>query len=137
MPESPQLPSFDRCHADALGGEVILDEGVIRSLLELGGPDGAELLLELIDLFIEDSVQRVSVLRVACSKGEPDSAVRAVHALKSASANIGAIALSRCCRELENEARGPGSLESIAARVQEMHGQVCECLSELRKCCSA
>lgn len=137
MPESPQLPPLDKRHADALGGDAILDEGVIHSLLELGGADGIELLVELIDLFIDDSAERVRNLRIACERGEADGAARAAHALKSASANIGALGLSKFCRRLEADAKAASPIADTVAKVEEMHTVVCESLNELRKRCSA
>jgi HPt (histidine-containing phosphotransfer) domain-containing protein len=133
MPDSPQLPHLDRRHDDDLGGEAILDEHALVSLLELGGVDGVELILELIDLFLDDSAMRMRVLRESCRRGACSDVASAAHALKSSSANIGALALSRSCRELESRADGVRDLEPVVARVELMYAQVRECLNDLRR----
>ena len=46
--------------------------------------------VEVIDLFLQDSGKRVEDLQRAASAGNPVAAARAAHALKSASASVGA-----------------------------------------------
>lgn len=99
-------------HAPALGGGTVLDAGTVQSLQELGGEDDPELLLELIDLFLEDAQERMDGLHRAMEQGDVEQAGKYAHALKSASANLGAMTFSSACRELEQHAR-QGQLDLV------------------------
>ena len=79
----------------------VLDLTVIDVLLDLGGP---ELLAELIELFLEDAPQRMTSLEMALHRSDAKGVRDAAHALKSSSANLGALLLSGVCRDLEEAA---------------------------------
>lgn len=62
---------------------------------------------DLIDTFLADSEQRMISVREAVEAADADAIRKAAHSFKGASVNIGAIALSRLCKELEDAgARG-------------------------------
>ncbi len=102
-PTQPSQPSHP-----ALPSSSVLDPGVIAELRELGGEDGSGLVVELIDLLIEDLHRRVPALHAAAHVGEWPAVVAEAHALKGASATMGAQAFSDACKTVELLARqGP------------------------------
>lgn len=78
-----------------------LDREVIRSLKELGGDDDPGLFEELVNLFLDDTPPRIQELNSALTSGDAHRLERAAHALKSSTANLGAMALSELFREIE------------------------------------
>ena len=119
-----------RRHAEHLGGQQMLDPETLETLIQLGGEDDPELLIELIDLFLEDSVGRLDVMRESLESGDITQVSREAHALKSASANIGALPFSDRCRELESSA-GQSAEEEVVPLVSAALGMFAELSEEL------
>ena len=91
-----------------------VDEEVISSLLELGGP---ELLSELVDLFCSDAHPQMATLDEAVQADDAARVAEVAHSLKSSCANLGAMRLSELAKELETAGRS-GSLESAAEVIE-------------------
>jgi signal transduction histidine kinase/CheY-like chemotaxis protein len=81
----------------------------IRALEETGNQG---LLERVITLFLSESSRLMGEVHAAAEKGEMEPLLRAVHSLKSSSANVGATGFSELCRKIEGTVR-PG--EPIAA----------------------
>jgi two-component system, sensor histidine kinase and response regulator len=103
-----QLPATDR---DAL------------TRLERFG--GIRLLDEMIALFLENARARLTAAAVGLDEGDFSAIENAMHSLKSSSAQLGALGLSRLCEQAETIARG-GTLTGIA-------GLLDECREELAR----
>jgi signal transduction histidine kinase/DNA-binding response OmpR family regulator len=86
-------------------GDTVLDPGVIASLRELGGEDDPGLFIELVQLFLSDTTERMQHLSGALEHSDPGALERAAHALKSSSANLGAMRLSALFRDIETAGR--------------------------------
>ena len=90
-------------------------------------------IFELFDEFIADGPQALEKLESAISQMNSKEIGNAAHYLKGSAGNIGAIALSDACRELESQARNDvindaaGHLENIkqvySATIQYMERQ--------------
>jgi len=79
----------------------VLDEGALQRLRDLD-PAGKNQLLERVLRAFENSVVRLGAQLVdAREKNDMQSVRHAVHTLKSSSASIGALRLSRLCAEIE------------------------------------
>lgn len=85
--------------------ETVLDREVIAALRELGGDDDPGLFVELVNLFLSDTPERIRALRESLDKKDPTMLERAAHALKSSSANLGALGLSALFRDIEAAGR--------------------------------
>jgi len=96
----------------------VLDAQVLQGLRELGGDDDPGLLLEVVGMFLEDAPLRMREIEQALQRGDLKLLERAAHSLKSASANVGAMALSGLCRRIEESAR-MSSTQGVADLVQE------------------
>jgi HPt (histidine-containing phosphotransfer) domain-containing protein len=89
----------------SLSPNPVLDEAALQRLRDLD-PDGRNRLLERVLLAFETSVRRLGAQLVeAREKGDMQAIRHAVHTLKSSSASIGALRLSRLCAEIETAVR--------------------------------
>lgn len=83
---------------------------------------GEEFLLELIDVYLADTPNRIAQLRQALDGGDTETLVREAHTLKSSSANVGAMGLSVLAKEMEASGRR-GILERMTSDVREFEEQ--------------
>jgi len=83
----------------------VLDEACLQRLHELD-PQGANRVVERVLRAFEASLQRLlSQSAQALGRGDHEAVRHVVHTLKSSSASVGALELSRCCSEIENRLR--------------------------------
>ena len=84
-----------------------------RTLAELRRRPDA---LDLVALYLSDAARIVADLKRAAGAHDRTALAQSAHALKGASAYVGAQRLVVLCREIEREARA-GSLEGVAQRI--------------------
>ena len=82
-----------------------VDMAVLTSFEEAQGEGEPDLVVELIDLYLEDTPHRVAAMREAMAKTDGQSLERAAHCLKGSSASLGAGQVAVLCEELEQIAR--------------------------------
>jgi CheY-like chemotaxis protein/HPt (histidine-containing phosphotransfer) domain-containing protein len=120
----------------------VLDRQVLDELSKMLGNGKTDMLASLINLYLAESPKLVDELKVAANAGDAREIARVAHSLKSCSANVGAMALSRYCAELltvakrgdANEARRMvATLESEYASVQEALSMEFESLSATKE----
>jgi HPt (histidine-containing phosphotransfer) domain-containing protein len=87
--------------SEDLGGKKIYDQELCLERLD----DDLELLLELIEVYVEDAPNIFSRLSQALEGGDLESAEREAHSMKSASANVGAERTREVSRLAEIAAR--------------------------------
>lgn len=92
-----------------------IDEAAIAELLESTGGDRT-FLAELIETYLDDAPRQIAALRRGVEAGSAEDVTRAAHALKGASASLGATGLFERSRALESEARA-GRLDGAAEAV--------------------
>ena len=79
---------------------AMIDRGVLNGLL--GSLDGdLDFLAELLQTYFDDSPRQIAAMQAAAMTGDAEGLRRAAHTLKSNSANLGALALSAKCKDLE------------------------------------
>ncbi|WP_282263328.1 ATP-binding protein [Stenotrophomonas sp. PS02301] len=100
------LPARDEAPAP------VLDQDVLDELLEVIGPDTAR----IIGVFLDDTPPLIRQLQDASVAADLDQLRALAHSLKSASANVGAMALSAAAWRIEHDARA-GTLERPAVAV--------------------
>lgn len=84
---------------------TVLDAASLQRLHELD-PQGTNRVVERVLRTFEGSLQRLLAQAAqAALAGDAEAARHAVHTLKSSSASVGALALSRCCGEIETQLR--------------------------------
>lgn len=85
--------------------EPVLERSVLDGLAEMFGDGGADIVKEIIGVFLAETPDLVGRLRVAVSAGNADGAREASHALKSSSANVGALQFSAFAKAMEAAGR--------------------------------
>jgi two-component system sensor histidine kinase/response regulator len=77
---------------------------------------GEDFLVELVDVYLKDTPNRVVQLRRALDGGDNETFVREAHTLKSSSASVGAMGLSALAKEMESAGRS-GKMDTVASEV--------------------
>lgn len=97
------LPTFDLAHIN-----------------DQWGSSADDIYQTILGIFADESVKLCAEARVRLATGQRDVLVRAAHTLAGASANVGALHLAACARDLEAaaEAGQDGELEPLVARVE-------------------
>lgn len=88
----------------------------LDAIRALSPGQGEALLQRVVAAFLQDTPRQLTVLREAIAGGDPATIRKTAHSLKSSSANVGADALARLCKELEQIGRA-GHTDG-AARLQ-------------------
>ncbi len=99
----------------ALPPAVLIDESTLAELAQLGGPGAEDLLGEVVRLYLDSSSDLMARLEQAAGRGDRDDVRQAAHALKSSSANVGAVAVSDEAAALENSIRQQRDVDVAAA----------------------
>ncbi|MFW6295988.1 MAG: response regulator [Halothece sp.] len=113
----------------------VLDPAVLEELKMIAGDAGAEMLIEVIDCYLEDSSNLIESLSTAIEEHSPDLLQRAAHTLKSTSASVGATQFSELCQEIELIGRA-GTItgaESLVKKAIADYSQVEEALRSERE----
>ncbi len=99
----------------------------IRALQRQGKPD---LLVRVINIYLEDSLRLLESLCQAMSRGDGTELKLQAHSLKSSSANVGALRLAGLCKELE--AIGEvGSMDGVDHRISRIEEEYRSVRNEL------
>jgi HPt (histidine-containing phosphotransfer) domain-containing protein len=118
--------------ADAVDGPLdarTLDG--IRALQREGAPD---LLRKIAGLYLGAAPGQIEQLHAAVQQGDAGAAQRAAHGLKSSSANVGALALAACFKELEQMGRAGGTT-GMAARLADARNEYARVAQALTALC--
>ncbi|MEL7044065.1 MAG: response regulator, partial [Pseudomonadota bacterium] len=99
--------------------ESVLDESVLERLDAFRQSGGADVVSNIIRVYLRDSGPKVATLKSAVSEGDLVALRDTAHSLKSSSANVGAMRLSSLCAEVERAAD-----TEVDARLERMVGQI-------------
>jgi PAS domain S-box-containing protein len=81
--------------------EMPVDISILEELLDIMGENTPEAAREFITLFLDDSSMQLAMMREAFDQHNEQDFIRSAHALKSSSAQLGAMNLSDYCMEME------------------------------------
>ncbi len=113
-------------------GAPVLEAEVLRTLEDMGGD--AAFVFELVDLFLDDARTRVPELLSAAESGQPEALSKSAHALRSASANIGAQSFAALCGRIEAACReGDADLATLGSEAAVMFDEVARALAGLKE----
>jgi HPt (histidine-containing phosphotransfer) domain-containing protein len=105
-------------------GDVVLDPAVIESLRQLTPPGEADVLAEILTMFVDEVPKKIAALQAAVLAGDAAQVARLAHSLKGSSGNIGAAAMLDVCRRIDDLAKA-GDLARVtplvAALTSEYH----------------
>ncbi|GAC1496867.1 MAG: hypothetical protein NVS2B14_10860 [Chamaesiphon sp.] len=85
--------------------EELLDSKMLQSLRQMAGKKATEVIAKIIDNYLEDTPQLLQTIHSAVTIGDATGLFQAAHTLRSVSANLGATAICRFCKELESIGR--------------------------------
>jgi HPt (histidine-containing phosphotransfer) domain-containing protein len=84
--------------------EVHLDRERLDLMRELGEPGEPDPVLELVEVFEDQTRQLVAALQSGQATGNHEAIRKAAHSLKGSSGNLGAVRLAELSRQLEQQA---------------------------------
>jgi CheY-like chemotaxis protein len=102
--------------SDAAAGRVPDRPAVDSATLEALQDTVGDVLLELIEIYLDNSSKLIANMRQAVEQPSPEALFNAAHALKSSSAMLGAGSLSALCQELETMGKA-GALDDAPRKV--------------------
>ena len=129
--ESPALSELNQIDNDF--STQSLDSGAldnIRALQREGAPD---ILGKIISIYFDTSAGQIQALRIAVSSQDTAEIGNIAHSLRSSSANLGAVRLSRYLKEMEKKSRENelAGIEQLMVEVDSTYPQVCQQLQRL------
>jgi len=112
--------------------DTVLDHAVLEELLSFADDGDPELLVDLIQMFLEDSPSKVEAVTDGLAVGDFDKAERAAHSLKGSSGNLGARLVQDVCEQLQLSTRNHelDTSRELAPKLAEYYTAAA---SELRK----
>jgi HPt (histidine-containing phosphotransfer) domain-containing protein len=117
---------------DPVARVTVLDEAALGRLRDLD-PKGEHHLLERVLKAFDGSVARLlPQLLQARSEGDQASIRHVAHTLKSSSASIGAIKLSRICADIETQVR-LNTFDELGLDIDDMCGEIESVLVALKR----
>jgi CheY-like chemotaxis protein len=119
----------------SLGGGTagkMLDLQTVERIRAMNPGGSSDLFKRLAELYVTSSAALVETLSVVARTGDAHGVAQAAHALKSSSANVGALSLAATCGELELVANENKTelIEALVARLLREHSDV---LNELEQ----
>ena len=114
--------NFEAIHAVAPEiYKVAVDLAVLASYEEIQLDGEPDLVVELIDLYLEDAPRRVAVMRDSLAAMNWLSVRREAHSLRGSSGNLGALQMALICDELEGRESGDlsPSVEALLSCLEE------------------
>lgn len=103
---APQLENMNPVTIDDI------DLSVLLGFEEAQGEGEPDLIIELIDLYLDDCPRQLSVMKDSVLKADEISLKRAAHTLKGSSANLGVNSVAGFCAEIEETDVSQSFLES-------------------------
>lgn len=100
-----------------------ISEPEFQALIEMVGPEMPEIVVDLLDTYVEESTELVHSIADGMKNGDYDSMLRPAHSLKSSSASIGAMHLSKLCADLEAHLRGSLPELDVPRQVERVSGE--------------
>ncbi len=96
--------------------DAVLDRQALGRIRALHRPGGPNLLAKVLGLYSSSSLALTDAMRTAALSNDAESVRQAAHALKSSSANVGAMAFADLCKDVE-VAAAEGKLEQARTLV--------------------
>jgi HPt (histidine-containing phosphotransfer) domain-containing protein len=93
----------------------IFDPEAIEKLRKVAGDQGSAFILEMAQLFIDETAKSVDELRKGCERADWKQVTRLSHSMKSSAATLGLMRLSSACKALEQDTKGATGSPHTAA----------------------
>ena len=86
---------------NATSDDEAIDTEVLQGLRQTMGANADQFLTQLIDVYLEETPLLIQAMDAAVAQTDATAMQKAAHTLKSSSASLGAITLSKLCEQLE------------------------------------
>ena len=112
---------------------AVLETEPLDRLRELGKSLGHSVPRRILELYLEDSPDRLATLRHGFAASDAREIERSAHALRGSSANLGAAILAELCHELESLAQDgiPPGADRRLVKLEAEYGKVERAIREL------
>lgn len=126
-PDSETLSGYVR-ESSIVNG---IDKHALNALRILDTTNNPTGFVDLVSTFLKSSRKIIGQLREAFDNASTESIAEAAHSLRSSSANLGAIALSKLCQELEATAgtRDTSGIGTLIGAISDEFDKVCSTLA--------
>ncbi|MDJ0839179.1 MAG: response regulator [Acidobacteriota bacterium] len=115
-------------------GSSAIDQKILDRIRALETDSNRGVVARLISIFLEDAPKLLKNVQRAFVERDIDDARRAVHTLKSSSANLGAMTLSEICKTMEQYCRD-GELDKAAEKMVDLQYEFEAATEELKQEC--
>ncbi len=95
---------LDKAESSIKNGAVI-DEDVLEEIRRMSGEQAPELINNILELYLQQTPGLIDDIQHGTADGDAERVFRAAHALKSSSANIGAVKVSEIAHQVEKLGR--------------------------------
>ena len=115
---APVSPATPPAATPGQGAALRLDQRALDNIRALEDGDDTSVLDEVIGMFLDEAPDHLRRLKAAAQSGDALDLCNTAHAMKSASLNLGAIALGELCRGIEAKAKAgdlSGLQDTVAA----------------------
>ncbi|MBD2204660.1 response regulator [Calothrix sp. FACHB-1219] len=109
----------------------VIDGRFLQELRAMAGSDGDALIAELIQVYLEDTPDKIQTIKDAVTKDDRSTIEKAAHALRSPSVSIGAVRLGNICETLENGAK-ERSLDQLTGLVNQLEKEYSNAIAALQ-----
>jgi CheY-like chemotaxis protein len=130
-PVEPAEPDGPAPFPVPLDPQTALDANTFELFWATMGREEDGLARELITIFLNDTRDKLATLRQALADSNPGTVLVTAHALKSSSAQLGALRFSSLCQKLESIGRS-GNLADAATILAEAEAEYARVETELR-----
>ncbi|MEJ7622918.1 MAG: response regulator [Pyrinomonadaceae bacterium] len=113
--------------------QQLVDHSILEGYRNFQKPGQPDLINKLIDLFVEDTTGRFSILKQAAIDGNAAAIKSEAHNIKGAAGNIGAAHMATICKDLEQKASQNDEAQVLISRLEEEFKQVVEVLSSMQQ----
>ncbi len=109
-----------------------IDMAVVEELLSLSDEGDPELLVDLIQMYLQDGPNKLREIVEGLETQDYDRVERAAHSLKGAAGNLGAIHVQEDCEVLQNASRDH-QLQTVQQGVASLRGHFQEAETALQQ----
>jgi HPt (histidine-containing phosphotransfer) domain-containing protein len=114
--------------------DTVIDRGVLASYKDLQQPGEPDIVVKLIDLFMDRSSESITCLQRAALAGDLSEVIRQAHGIKGSSGNIGAGVMAGLSARLE-KVDSPLAAVELAATLEKAFEDVSGILVSIRDEC--
>jgi len=111
---------------------TILDKKVLNAIRQMDSTDDNRLLKELFNIFQSEAANRYEQIQTGIIEKDYDTLANAAHALKSNSAELGAMQLSQLCKTLEQKSQ-KNNLRNIDDLFEELSNEFQKVLNAMEQ----